>query len=166
MATHSSTLAWKIPWTEEPGRLQTMESQRFRHDWATSLHSLHTLSLEKEMATHSSTRAWRIPWTEEPGGPWSMGSQRVGHNWSDQAPTPVFLGFPCGSAGKESTCNVGDLGSIPGLGRSSGEEKGYLLQYSGLENSMDSPWGCKESDTTEQLSLSLFKDIGRKNLKE
>ena len=51
--------------------------------------------------------------------------------------TPVFLGFPCGSAGKESTCNVGDLGSIPGLGRSPGEGKGYLLQYSGLENSMD-----------------------------
>ena len=50
----------------------------------------------------------------------------------------VTLGkFPCGSAGKESTCNVGDLGSIPGLGRSPGEGKGYPLQYSGLENSMD-----------------------------
>ena len=48
-----------------------------------------------------------------------------------------MLGFPCGSAGKESTCNVGDLGSIPGLGRSPGEEKGYPLQYSGLENSMN-----------------------------
>ena len=46
-------------------------------------------------------------------------------------------GFPCGSAGKESACNAGDLGSIPGLGRSSGERKGYPLQYSGLENSMD-----------------------------
>jgi len=48
-----------------------------------------------------------------------------------------FLGFPCGSAGKESTCGTGDLGSTPGLGRSPGEGKGYLLQYSGLENSMD-----------------------------
>ena len=47
-------------------------------------------------------------------------------------------GFPCGSAGKESACNAGDLGSIPGLGRSPGEGKGYPLQYSGLENSMDS----------------------------
>ena len=47
------------------------------------------------------------------------------------------LGFPCGSAGKESACNVEDLGSIPGLGRSPGEGKGYPLQYSGLENSMD-----------------------------
>ena len=56
----------------------------------------------------------------------------------DRVPTPVFLGFPCGSAGKQSTCNVGDLGLIPGLGRSPGEGKGYPLQYSGLENSMDS----------------------------
>ena len=49
----------------------------------------------------------------------------------------VTPGFRCGSAGKQSTCNVGDLGSIPGLGRSPGEGKGYPLQYSGLENSMD-----------------------------
>ena len=52
-------------------------------------------------------------------------------------PTPVFLGFPRGSAGKESTCNAEDLGLIPGLGRSPGEGKGYPLQCSGLENSMD-----------------------------
>ena len=61
-----------------------------------------------------------------------------GSHWrGDRLPTPVFLGFPCGSAGKESACNLGDLGLIPGLGRSPGEGKGYLLQYSGLENSMD-----------------------------
>ena len=48
-----------------------------------------------------------------------------------------FLGFPGGSAGKESALNMGDLGSIPGLGRSPGEGKGYPLQCSGLENSMD-----------------------------
>ena len=47
------------------------------------------------------------------------------------------MDFPCGSAGKKSTCNVGDLGSIPGLGRSPGKEKGYPLQYSGLETSVD-----------------------------
>ena len=52
-------------------------------------------------------------------------------------PTPVFLCFSCGSAGKESTCSVGDLDSIPGLGSSSGEGKGYLLQCSGLENPLD-----------------------------
>jgi len=55
----------------------------------------------------------------------------------DRLTIPVFLGFPCGSAGKESTCNTGDLGSIPGLGRCSDEGKGFPLHYSGLENSMD-----------------------------
>ena len=55
----------------------------------------------------------------------------------DRLPTLVFLGFPCGSAGKESACNAGDLGSIPELGRSPGEVKGYPFQYSGLENSID-----------------------------
>ena len=54
-------------------------------------------------------------------------------------PTPVFLGFPCGSAGKESACNVRDLASIPELGRSPGEGQGYPLQYSGLY----SPWYCR-----------------------
>ena len=49
----------------------------------------------------------------------------------------ILLGFPAASAGKESACNVGDLGSIPGLGRSPGKGKGYPLQYSGQENSMD-----------------------------
>ena len=59
-------------------------------------------------------------------------------------------GFPGGSAGKESTCNVGDLGSIPGLGRSPGEGKGYPLQFSGLENSMDcTVHGVTELATTE-----------------
>ena len=52
-------------------------------------------------------------------------------------PTPVFLGFPGGSAGRESTCNAGDLGLIPGLGRFPGEGKGYAHQYSGLVNSVD-----------------------------
>ena len=66
----------------------------------------------------------------------------------------MTLGFPCGSAGKESACNVGDLGSIPGLGRLPEEGKGYPLQYSGLENSMD----CRVHGVTKswtQLLLSL-----------
>ena len=58
MAPHSNTLAWKIPWTEEPGRLQSMGSLRVRHDFTSTFH-FH--ALEKEMATHSSTLAWRIP---------------------------------------------------------------------------------------------------------
>ena len=60
--------------------------------------------------------------------------------------------------GKESTCNAGDLGLIPMLGRSPREGKGYLLQYSGLENSMDRivQWGGKELGMTERLSLSFY----------
>ena len=56
---------------------------------------------------------------------------------TDRLPTTVFLGFPGGSSGKEPTCNVGDLGLIPGLGQTPGEGNGYPLQYSGLGNSMD-----------------------------
>ena len=82
-APHSSTLAWKIPWTEEPGRLQSMGSLRVGYDWATSLFPFHFHALEKEMATHSTVLAWRIPVTGQPGGLPSMGSHRVGHNWSD-----------------------------------------------------------------------------------
>ena len=85
MAPHSSTLAWKIRWMEEPGRLQSMRSLRVGHDWATSLSLFTFHALEKEMATHSSVLAWRIPETEEPGRRLSMGSHRVGHDWSDLA---------------------------------------------------------------------------------
>ena len=82
MAPHSSTLAWKIPWTEEPGRLQSMGS--LESDTTERLH-FHFHAMEKEMATHSRVLAWRIPGTGEPGGVTSMGSHRVGHNWSDAA---------------------------------------------------------------------------------
>ena len=72
----------------------------------------------------------------------------------------ILFGFPGGSDGKESVCSAGDLGSIPGSGRSPGEGNGKLLQYSCLENSMERgdwwiAWGCKGSDTTEWLTLSL-----------
>ena len=65
------------------------------------------------------------------------------------------MGFPGGSDGKESACNAGDLGSNPGLRKSPGEGKRYPPQCSGLENSMNSPWGRKQLDTTERISLSL-----------
>ena len=71
------------------------------------------------------------------------------------------MGFSGGSADKESACNVGDLGSVPGLGRSPGEGIGYPLQYSGLEK-LYSPWGTKDLDTTEQLSLSLQSTLQTK----
>ena len=68
--------------------------------------------------------------------------------------TYTSLGFPDSSVGKESTCSAGDLGSIPGLGRSLGEGKGYPLQYSGLENSMDC---VGHGITKSQTQLSDFQ---------
>ena len=100
MVTHSSILDWRIPWTEAPGRLQSMGSQRVGHDGATSL-SLSLVAqmvksplaketwvqslgqedpLEKDMATHSSILAWRVPWTVVPGGLQSTGLQRIGQD--------------------------------------------------------------------------------------
>ena len=76
---HSSTLAWRIPWTEEPGRLQSMGSLS-RTRLSDFTFTFHFDALEKEMATHSSTLAWRIPGTGEPGGLPSMGSNRVRHD--------------------------------------------------------------------------------------
>ena len=84
MATHSSTLAWKTPWTEEPGRLLAMGSLS-RTRLSDFTFTFHFHALEKEMATHSGILALRIPGTGEPGGLQSMGSHRVGHNWSDLA---------------------------------------------------------------------------------
>ena len=80
MAPHSSNLAWKITWMEEPGRLQSMGSLRVAHDSGTSLSLFTFMHWRKEMATHSSVLAWRIPGTGEPGGLPSMGSHRVGHD--------------------------------------------------------------------------------------
>ena len=79
MAPHSSALAWKIPWTEEPGRLQSMGllSQTQLSDFTFTFH-FH--ALEKEMATHSSVLAWRIPGTGKPDGLPSMGSYKVRHD--------------------------------------------------------------------------------------
>ena len=77
MAPHSSTLAWKIPWIEEPGRLQSMRLRKVGHDLT---FTFHVHALEKEMATHSSVLAWRILRMGEPGGLPSMGSHRVGHD--------------------------------------------------------------------------------------
>ena len=85
------------------------------------------------MATHSSILSWRSPWTEKPSGlVWD-------HKESDTTEllTLSLWGFPGGSEGEESARNAGDLGSVPGWGRSPREGNGYPLQYSWLENSMD-----------------------------
>ena len=79
MAPHSSTLAWKIPWTEEPGGL-VHGVTKSRTGLSDFTFTFHFHALEKAMATHSSVLAWKIPWTEEPGGLQSMGSHRVRHN--------------------------------------------------------------------------------------
>ena len=91
MAPHSSTLAWKIPWTEEPGRLQSMGSLRVGHNWATSL-SLFTFTHWRRkwqptpvFLPGESQGRGSIPGTGEPGRLPSMGSHRVGHDWSDLA---------------------------------------------------------------------------------
>ena len=108
MATQSSILAWKIPWAEEAGRLQSMGSLRVRHNWVISTICSLTVGnsngknlptvwetwvwsldredpLEEGMETHSSIHAWRIPWTKEPGGLQAIWSQRVGYDWSNLA---------------------------------------------------------------------------------
>ena len=80
MAPHSSTLAWKIPWTEEPGRAAVHGVAKSRTRLSDFTFTLHFHALEKEMATHSSVLALRIPGIGETGGLPSMGSHRVGHD--------------------------------------------------------------------------------------
>ena len=117
MAAHSSVLAWRIPWTEEPGGLQPMESQRDRHHWSDLARIIK--GMEKAMAPHSSTLAWKIPWMAEPGRLQYMGSLRVGHDWvislslfpfthwrRKWRPTPVFWRIP----------GMGEPGGLPSMG--------------------------------------------------
>ena len=87
MAPHSTTFAWKIPWTEEPGGLQSMGLLVL--DMTEWLH-FHFHALEKEMATQYSVLAWRLPEMEEPGRQPSMGSHRVGPDWSDLAAEAAY----------------------------------------------------------------------------
>ena len=131
-----------------------------------------------KMATH---KGWlptlcteRIPCTEEPGGLQFIGWQRVGHNWATSTRLTFFwalhyfLGFPGGSDGKESACNEGDLGLIPGLGRSPAEGHGNHSSILAWRIPMDrGAWqatvhGIAELDTTERLSTtSLLSSIIR-----
>ena len=80
MAAHSSTLAWKIPWMEEPGRLQSMGSRRVGTRLSDFTFPFHFHALEKEMAIHFSVLVWKIPGTGETGGLLSVGSHRVRHD--------------------------------------------------------------------------------------
>ena len=111
MAPHSSTLAWRIPWTEEPGMLQSMGSLRVGHDWVTSLSLFTYHAVEKEMATHSSVLAWRIPGTEEPGGLPSMGfaQSRTQLMWLSSS-SSRFRCLVCEFMGKIKILELWDLG--------------------------------------------------------
>ena len=91
MATHSSTLAWKIPWTEEPGRLQSKGSRRFRHNWVTHFHFHFSLSCTGE--GNGNPLQCSCPGTVKPGGLPSMGLHRVGHDWSNLAAAAVVSDF-------------------------------------------------------------------------
>ena len=83
MAPHSSTLAWKIPWTEEPGRLQSKGSLRVRHDWATSLSLFIFMHWRRKWQPSPVFLPGESQGRGEPGGLPSMGLHRVGHDWSD-----------------------------------------------------------------------------------
>ena len=145
MATHSSVLAWRIPGTGEPGGLPSMGSHRVGHDWSDLAAAAAASNLlENSINTFVEIREVYVKYcifkphqcsrkkTERECKLKShFGKLAFAHH------PPTEIGFPCGSAGKISACNVGDLGLIPGLGRSPGEGKGYPLQYSDLENSVD-----------------------------
>jgi len=160
MATHSSTLSWKIPWTGEPDRLQSMGSLGVGHDWTTSL-SLFTLM------------HWRRKWQptptflpgepQEPGRLLSLGLHRVGHDWSDLAAAAAAWASQMMRVVKNPPANAGDTrdaGSIPGSGSSPGGGNGNLLQYYSLwteehggVQSMRSPRvGC---DWAENIVLDI-----------
>ena len=157
MAPHPSTLAWKIPWTEEPARLQSMGRLRIGHDWAPSLSlfTFHFHALEEEMATHSSLLAWRIPGTVEPGGLPSMGSHRVGHDWRNLAAAAAMTNeaFPRGASGKESACQCRRhkkrvfspwVGKIPWRRKWQPTPVFFPGESHGQRNLAGySPWGCK-----------------------
>ena len=152
MAPHSSSLAWKISWMEEPVH-GVVKSRTQLRDFTFTFH-FH--ALEKEMATHSSVLACRIPGMGEPGGLLSMGSHRVRLDWSKLAAAAAVSRKRYGQTMSGLTGNIWDVGSIPGLRRPPGEGHGNPLQYSCLENPMDRrAWRAiiyqshKESDMTE-----------------
>ena len=128
IVTHSSILAWKIPWTEEPGGLQSMGSQRVRHNLVTEKQQQYTRFTPRKHAAATPP----------------LGAHR--------SPVAIWLLPPCSSEGKESTHNARNPCSIPELGRSPGEGYGNPLQYSCLENSMDG--GAWHWTTVHRVSKS------------
>ena len=165
MAPHSGTVAWKIPWMEEPGGLQSMVSWRVGHDWVTSLSLFTFMHWRRKWQPTPVFFAWRIPGIVEPAGVPSMGWHRVGHDWSDlaaAAAADILQASQVALVVKNPPVNEGDvrdLGLMPGLGRSPGGGHGSPLQCSCLENPRDrgasqvgySPGGHRELDVTETI---------------
>ena len=139
MATHSSTLAWKIPWMEEPGRLQSMRS--LESDTTEQLHFHFSLSCIGE--GHGNPLQCSYLENLRDGGAWwaavygvAQSRTRLKRLSSGSSSMPM-LGFPGSSDGKEPACHAGDVGSVPRLERSPRGGHGNLLQNSCLKNSMD-----------------------------
>ena len=132
MATHSSILAWRIPWTEEAVGLQSMGLQRVRHYWTTNTYfppskqssEVGPIIIFISIPTRPPFRKYELHHSRSSAPNFSI----IPDSSQD------FLG---GSDGEESACKAGDLGSIPGLGRSPGGGHGNPLQYSCLENTLD-----------------------------
>ena len=160
MATHSRVPAWRISGTREPGGLPSMGLQsRTRLTWLSSSSSFEIWLAEMELCCNCKMHM----------GFWRLKTKKF---FLKRTPAPIWEGFPGDSDGKESTCNEGDLGLIPGLGRSPGGRYGNPLQYTCPENPRGqrslvgySPWGHKESDTTERLSTAhmntaIWEELG------
>ena len=154
MAPHSRTLAWKIPWTEEPGRLQSMRPLRVGHDWVTSLWLFTFMH-------------WRRKWQPTPvflpGESQGRGSlvgcrlwgHTVGHDWGDlaAAAAATMWGFPGGSESKESAFDARDPeikpGKVPWRRKWLSTPIFLPGEFHGQRSLADySPWGCKELDMT------------------
>ena len=147
MASHSSTLAWEIPRTEEPGRLQSLGASKSWTRRSDLTFTFHFPALEKEMATHSSMLGESQGW--EPGGPPSMGSYRVGHDWRDLAAAAAGSNLP-----RET--------QVPSLGREDPLEKEMAAHSSVLAGKSHEqrspvgyiPWGLKETRLSTHAQTS------------
>ena len=160
-------------WTGRPGMLQSMGLQRDKHNWATELnywfywfgrdlacYGFPDISAGKECA-FSAGESSSIPGSgrsPEKGNGYPLQWIFLTQEGRNRLPTPVFLGFTYGLAGKESTFIEGDLSSIPGLGRSPEKGNGYPLQYSG--HGLYSPWGCRVGHNWTTFTFTLhIKEI-------
>ena len=171
MATHSSVLAWRIPETGEPGGLLSLGSHRVGHDWSDLAAAAAASSSPCEQVAYEFISSSS-----------NYSSSRLNHSSCFPFPQPIcsFLGklvhysscklnciywvltgcwsFPSGSEVKASACNAGDLGSIPGSGRSSGEGNGDPFQYSCLENLVDGgAWLATVHGVTKRTQSNTWK---------